>query len=177
MGPSGTGKSTLLYILGALRHPPAERYLDGKNPFAMNSLEIARFRNSDRFCFQTITFCRGARSGKRTAPTLIEPSEESATYARTLIDEVGLAERMDHKPAQLSGGEKQRVAIARALVKRPNLVVCDEPTGNLDEATADAVASLLLDLHQKHNNILIVVTHSARLAERFQSASNFPTAI
>ena len=81
--------------------------------------------------------------------------------------QVGLLERMDHRPAQLSGGEKQRVAIARALIRSPHVVVCDEPTGNLDEATAATVASLLLDLHKQQNNILIVVTHSTRLASQF----------
>jgi lipoprotein-releasing system ATP-binding protein len=84
-----------------------------------------------------------------------------------LIDQVGLGDRIDHRPAELSGGEKQRVAIARALIREPNLVLCDEPTGNLDPASAETVASLLLDLHRRQRNILIVVTHSVRLASQF----------
>jgi predicted ABC-type transport system involved in lysophospholipase L1 biosynthesis ATPase subunit len=84
-----------------------------------------------------------------------------------LIDQVGLSHRISHLPAQLSGGEKQRVALARALVRRPRLLLCDEPTGNLDRRSADAVASLLLELQQKQNAMLIVVTHSAELASRF----------
>jgi lipoprotein-releasing system ATP-binding protein len=87
--------------------------------------------------------------------------------ARTLIEQVGLSDRLDHRPAELSGGEKQRVAIARALIRQPRLVLCDEPTGNLDAATADAVAALLLDLHRNQKSILIVVTHSSKLAAEF----------
>ena len=87
--------------------------------------------------------------------------------ARALIEQVGLADRIDHRPGELSGGEKQRVAIARALIRQPRLVLCDEPTGNLDQASATSVASLLLDLHRRQQNILIVVTHSERLASQF----------
>jgi len=87
--------------------------------------------------------------------------------ARELVAQVGLAERLDHRPGELSGGEKQRVAIARALIHQPRLILCDEPTGNLDHASAATVASLLLDLHQRLQNVLIVVTHSAALGERF----------
>jgi lipoprotein-releasing system ATP-binding protein len=84
-----------------------------------------------------------------------------------LIKQVALSDRMDHRPAELSGGEKQRVAIARALIRQPGLLLCDEPTGNLDPGTADSIASLLLDLHREQKNVLIVVTHSMRLASQF----------
>jgi predicted ABC-type transport system involved in lysophospholipase L1 biosynthesis ATPase subunit len=84
-----------------------------------------------------------------------------------LLDQVGLAERLDHRPAHLSGGEKQRVALARALIMEPLLLLCDEPTGNLDHASADVVASLLLDLHARRETILFVVTHNSELAARF----------
>ena len=87
--------------------------------------------------------------------------------ARSLVEQVGLADRIDHRPGELSGGEKQRVAIARALIRKPRLLLCDEPTGNLDQASAATVASLLLDLHRRQQNILIVVTHSATLGARF----------
>jgi len=100
-------------------------------------------------------------------PTLIAPADNFVSRARLLIDQVGLGDRIDHRPGELSGGEKQRVAIARALIRQPRLVLCDEPTGNLDPVSADAVASLLLDLHRQQKNILIVVTHSARLASQF----------
>jgi lipoprotein-releasing system ATP-binding protein len=87
--------------------------------------------------------------------------------ARALLEHVGLSDRLEHRPAELSGGEKQRAAVARALIRDPTLVLCDEPTGNLDRASADAVASLLLDLHAARRTILVVVTHSPALAERF----------
>jgi lipoprotein-releasing system ATP-binding protein len=105
-------------------------------------------------------------------PTLVAPAADPAEgspadtgrRARDLIEQVGLTDRADHRPGELSGGEKQRVAIARALVRRPRLLLCDEPTGNLDRASAENVASLLLDLHRLQNTMLIVVTHSASLA-------------
>jgi lipoprotein-releasing system ATP-binding protein len=87
--------------------------------------------------------------------------------ARALLTEVGLNERLEHRPAELSGGEKQRVALARALIMKPRLLLCDEPTGNLDHKAADVVASLLLELHRQQETILIVVTHNAALAARF----------
>src|SRR5206468_7763405 len=108
-------------------------------------------------------------------PTLVAPAAElsaerggnqTTQRARDLIDQVGLGDRIDHRPGELSGGEKQRVAIARALIRQPRLVLCDEPTGNLDPASADAAASLLIDLHHQQKNILIVVTHSVRLASQ-----------
>jgi len=106
------------------------------------------------------------------APTLVAPANErdaaqDETRARELLTQVGLAERLDHRPGELSGGEKQRAAIARALIREPLLLLCDEPTGNLDRASADNVAALLLDMHARRRTILVVVTHSAALAERF----------
>ncbi|MFN7927824.1 MAG: ATP-binding cassette domain-containing protein [Blastocatellia bacterium] len=94
-------------------------------------------------------------------------NEDFAARARQLLEQVGLRERLDHRPGELSGGEKQRVAIARALICQPLLLLCDEPTGNLDRESAETVAALLLDLHQQQNTILIVVTHSPELAARF----------
>jgi len=169
-GPSGTGKSTLLYILGALEPPTSGAVrLGDKDVYALKAAELAAFRNAEiGFVFQDHCLLPQCSVIENVMlPTLIAPSDDYAARAKTLVDQVGLRERTDHRPAQLSGGEKQRVAIARALIRKPRLVVCDEPTGNLDEATADIVASVLLDLHRAQNNILIVVTHSPRLAAKF----------
>ena len=170
MGPSGTGKSTLLYILGALEVPTRGTVtLGDKSVFSMSPVELAKFRSSEiGFVFQDHCLLPQCSVLENVLlPTLVAQSDAYAKRAQELIKDVGLTQRADHTPAQLSGGEKQRVAIARALIRKPHLVVCDEPTGNLDERTATTVASLLLDLHKQQNNILIVVTHSARLAEQF----------
>lgn len=170
MGPSGTGKSTLLYILGGLEAPSRGTVtLGDKNVFGMSPAELAKFRGAAiGFVFQDHCLLPQCSVLENVLlPTLVASSDQNATRARELIKAVGLTERMDHRPAQLSGGEKQRVAIARALIRSPHLVVCDEPTGNLDETTASTVASLLVDLHKQQNNILIVVTHSPRLASQF----------
>ena len=105
-------------------------------------------------------------------PTMADSADRksgAAERARKLLDRVGLSGRLDHLPAQLSGGERQRVAIARALINQPALLLADEPTGNLDRKTADAAAQLLTELHQEENSILMVVTHSAELAARFDN--------
>ena len=170
MGPSGTGKSTLLYILGALEPPSRGPVMLGdKNVFSMNSVELARFRGSEiGFVFQDHCLLPQCSVLENVLlPTLVMPSDKHVARARELIDAVGLSHRAEHRPGQLSGGEKQRVAIARALIRNPRLVVCDEPTGNLDENTASSVASVLLQLHRQENNILLVVTHSSRLATEF----------
>lgn len=170
MGPSGTGKSTLLYILGALESPSRGAVtFGGKNVFGMSPAELAKFRGAEiGFVFQDHCLLPQCSVLENVLlPTLVALSDKHEERARELIKLVGLSERIDHRPAQLSGGEKQRVAIARALIRAPHLVVCDEPTGNLDEATAASVASLLLDLHKQQNNILVVVTHSSRLASQF----------
>jgi lipoprotein-releasing system ATP-binding protein len=171
MGPSGSGKSTLLYILGALEAPAAGTVsLDGTNPFKLSPTNLAAFRNKQiGFVFQDHCLLPQCSVLENVlVPTLVGASENGLEgHARELIDHVGLNHRIGHFPGQLSGGEKQRVALARALVRRPRLLLCDEPTGNLDRKAADLVASLLFDLQQKQNAILIVVTHSAALAARF----------
>jgi lipoprotein-releasing system ATP-binding protein len=171
MGPSGSGKSTLLYILGALEPPTSGTVtLDGHDPFQLNRRQLAAFRNKEiGFIFQDHCLLPQCSVIENVlTPTLVsENHSDQADRARDLIEQVGLRERIDHRPAELSGGEKQRVALARALVMNPQLVLCDEPTGNLDQKSADAVASLFLELHERQQTILIVVTHNPELAARF----------
>ena len=175
MGPSGSGKSTLLYILGALDTPSSGTVtLDGQNPFSLNESAQAAFRNRHiGFVFQDHSLLPQCSVLENVlAPTLVAPPSERDTKsdeqrARELLTQVGLGERLEHRPGELSGGEKQRAAIARALIREPLLLLCDEPTGNLDRASAENVATLLLQLHERRRTILVVVTHSAALAERF----------
>jgi lipoprotein-releasing system ATP-binding protein len=171
MGPSGSGKSSLLYILGGLDAPTSGAVtLDGRNPFQLSAAELAAFRNKQiGFVFQDHCLLPQCTVLENVLiPTLVAPAGNSDIgRARQLIEQVGLADRIDHRPAELSGGERQRVAIARALVREPRLLLCDEPTGNLDRAAAENVASVLIDLHRAKNTILLVVTHSIALAEKF----------
>jgi lipoprotein-releasing system ATP-binding protein len=170
MGPSGSGKSTLLYVIGALEPPTSGRVrLDGVDPFALGDRDVAAFRNRKvGFVFQDHCLLPQCSVLENVlTPTLVAGrGTDRALRARALLEQVGLSHRLDHRPAQLSGGEKQRVAIARALVNEPLLLLCDEPTGNLDRASSDNVASLLLDLHRRQDTILVLVTHSAELAAR-----------
>jgi lipoprotein-releasing system ATP-binding protein len=174
MGPSGCGKSTLLYILGALERPSAGTVtLDGKNPFDLDDAAQAAFRNAHvGFVFQDhLLLPQLSALDNVIAPSLVsvtpEPAATVRDRARALLTQVGLADRLDHRPGELSGGERQRVAIARALIQKPSLLLCDEPTGNLDRTSAEAVADLLANLQQSHNTMLVVVTHSPALAARF----------
>ena len=171
MGPSGSGKSTLLYMMGALEPPTSGTVtLDGKNPFQLKEKDLAAFRNREiGFIFQDHCLLPQCSVIENVlTPTLVSSSDGHDTErARQLLKEVGLNGRLEHRPAELSGGEKQRVALARALVMKPQLLLCDEPTGNLDHKAADVVASLLLELHQQQQTILVVVTHNAELAARF----------
>lgn len=182
MGPSGSGKSTLLSILGALEPPTSGTItLDGVNPFTLAEPGLAAFRNKQiGFVFQDHCLLPQCTVLENVLiPTLVakaqaqEKAKEKENYqdrALDLLDRVGLAGRLDHLPSQLSGGEKQRVAIARSLIRQPLLMLCDEPTGNLDRKSADSIAELLLELHQQQQTILIVVTHSDKLAARLPRA-------
>jgi lipoprotein-releasing system ATP-binding protein len=171
MGPSGSGKSSLLYIVGGLDAPTSGTVtLDGRNPYALKPNDLAAFRNSAiGFVFQDHCLLPQCTVLENVLiPTLVDGGTNGdAARARELIEQVGLSDRIDHRPAELSGGERQRVAIARALIRGPRLLLCDEPTGNLDHAAAENVASLLLDLHRAKQTILLVVTHSLELADRF----------
>jgi lipoprotein-releasing system ATP-binding protein len=143
--------------------------MGGRNPFDLGEKELAAFRNeSIGFVFQDHYLLPQCSVLENTlAPTLVAPPDDYEQRARKLLEHVGLNERLGHRPSELSGGEKQRVAVARALIREPILVLCDEPTGNLDRHSADAVASLLLEDDVRENRILIVVTHSVELAARF----------
>ena len=171
MGPSGAGKSTLLYIAGGLEPPTSGAVtLDGIDPYQLGEKELAAFRNRKiGFVFQDHCLLPQCSVLENVLiPTLVEHHDaDDVRRARELLDQAGLADRLDHRPAELSGGEKQRVALARALIRRPQLLLCDEPTGNLDEASAEMVAGLLMELHARQQTMLIVVTHSATLAARF----------
>lgn len=170
MGPSGSGKSTLLYTLGGLEPPTsgALRIAD-TDPYALDRRALAHFRNRQiGFVFQDHCLLPQCTVLENVlVPTMVgEPDRDAPSRARTLLEHVGLAARLDHRPAQLSGGERQRAALARALVREPAVILCDEPTGNLDADTADTVMSVLLELHARHRTILLVVTHSDRVADR-----------
>lgn len=172
MGPSGSGKSTLLYLLGALEPPSSGTVtLNGQDPFLLPAKQLAAFRNRQiGFVFQDHCLLPQCSVIENVlTPTLVSSSSngDAPTRAAALLKHVGLAERLDHRPAQLSGGEKQRVALARALIMKPKLLLCDEPTGNLDQKSAAVVADLLLDIHRQSETILVVVTHSSELAARF----------
>jgi len=170
-GPSGSGKSTLLYILGTLEPPSGGTVrVGGRDPFALPERDLAAFRNQTiGFVFQDHCLLPQCTVVENVlAPTLVAARRDGHdARARALLEAVGLGERLDHRPAQLSGGEKQRVALARALVLQPTLLLCDEPTGNLDAESAARVADLLLDLHRREQAVLVLVTHSAELAARF----------
>jgi len=173
IGPSGCGKSTLLNLLGALDRPTSGTIKIGDHDISTLSEEqAATFRNhSLGFIFQQqhllpqLTVLENVLV-PRLAGDWQEPAAETEQRARQLLEKVGLAQRLDHLPWQLSGGEKLRTAVARALINRPKLILADEPTGSLDPASTDTVADLLLDLNRDQGVTLIVVTHNADLARR-----------
>jgi len=173
MGPSGSGKSTLLNVLGTLDTPTRGTVrLDGVDPFSLPERELAAFRNQRiGFVFQDHHLLPQCTVLENViVPALVAGERERAVArsdARHLLERVGLGGRLDHRPAELSGGERQRAAIARALIRKPKLLLADEPTGNLDRKTAQAVGELLADVHRQEGAILVVVTHSPELARLF----------
>jgi lipoprotein-releasing system ATP-binding protein len=169
VGPSGSGKSTLLNILGTLDTPSGGSVrLADRDPFTLPAVELARFRSRTiGFVFQDhhlLPQCTALENVLLPRLALGKTTDDDARRATELLGAVGLGDRTTHLPAELSGGERQRVAIARAMMNRPTLLLCDEPTGNLDSKTSGVVADLLLSLSREA--ILVAVTHSEALAER-----------
>ena len=170
-GASGAGKSTLLHLLGGLDNANVgEVWFDGKKLADLSDLALAQLRNLKMgFIFQAYhllpeldaleNVCLPARMARTSAA-------DAEARGRDLLTRVGLAERIEHRPAELSGGEQQRVAIARALINSPPLILADEPTGNLDSRTGDEIIDLLLALRAEHQTTLIIATHDARVAAR-----------
>ena len=171
VGASGVGKSTLLHIIGTLDKPTDGNVLyDEQDVFALSDTELARFRNKEiGFVFQFHHLLPEFTALENVAMgALIASSNTKTVYkeAESLLDYVGLSERLSHYPNQLSGGERQRVAIARALINQPKVVLADEPTGNLDRRSSEAVLELLWDLNSKAGQTFVIVTHNQELAEQ-----------
>ncbi len=170
-GPSGSGKSTLLNILGSLEPPTSGSVIiDGCDPYALTAPELARFRNRQvGFVFQDhhlLPQCTVLENVLLPALADKRSGGGRLQRARMLLDRVGMAQRLGHRPSEISGGERQRVALARALINEPALILADEPTGSLDRSTSDHVADLLWELHSQEARVLIVVTHNETLAAR-----------
>ena len=171
VGKSGSGKSTFLHVAGTLDAPTKGRVrFLGDELFARSEAELARFRNEQLgFVFQSHHLLPEFTALENVLmPALIrrQPRGPAERRARDLLGSVGLGDRLNHRPTQLSGGEQQRVAIARALVMRPRLLLADEPTGNLDDATGEEVFRVLVELNREYGISAVVVTHSERLAAR-----------
>jgi len=173
VGPSGCGKSTLLNIIGGLDHPTSGRVLfEGRNLAELDENELARIRNREiGFVFQLHHLLPQCTVLENVlVPTLARRDGSSQKDVReraaALLARVGLQDRMSHRPGELSGGQRQRVAVARALINKPKLLLADEPTGSLDESTAQGIAELLAELNRDQGVTLIVVTHAQDLAAR-----------
>ncbi len=169
IGQSGVGKSTLLHILGTLDRPTGGTVLfDGVNIFGLSEREQATFRNREvGFIFQFHHLLPDFTALENVMmPALIRgvSAPEAERSARSVLERVGLSERLTHKPGELSGGEQQRVAVARAVALSPRIILADEPTGNLDPATGSEVHALLMDLNRAHNITLVIVTHNDELS-------------
>ncbi|MEN3039557.1 MAG: ABC transporter ATP-binding protein [Candidatus Kryptonium sp.] len=171
VGASGAGKSTLLHILGALDRPTDGKvFVNGIDVFQMNDVELAKFRNKKvGFVFQFHHLLPEFTAIENVAmPAMIAGKrfEEVKDRAYELLKEVGLADRIEHRPSELSGGEQQRVAVARALMNSPEIVLADEPSGNLDSKNAEALHDLIFELNKKHDQTFVIATHNEKLAER-----------
>jgi lipoprotein-releasing system ATP-binding protein len=173
VGPSGCGKSTLLNIIGGLDQPTTGQIMfDGRNLAELSDAELSQVRRREvGFVFQLHHLLPQCTVLENVlVPTLAErsnaPPHQLRGRAEALLDRVGLKDRMSHRPGELSGGQRQRVAVARALINSPKLLLADEPTGSLDEDSAQSIADLLAELNRDEGVTLVVVTHSAALARR-----------
>ncbi len=170
IGPSGVGKSTLLHVIGALDLPTSGEVLIGdQNVNALKNDTLARFRNeSIGFIFQFHHLLPEFSAFENVLiPAMMHAplNKEKKEYAHYLLEEVGLSHRLDHRPNELSGGEQQRVAVARALINKPQVLLADEPTGNLDKRNSKMLFDMLLDLNKKLNQTLVVVTHEENMSD------------
>jgi len=173
LGPSGSGKSTLLNIIGGLLLPSSGRVLfDGEDLHSRDQKQLAALRNREiGFVFQAHHLLPQCSALENVlVPTLVHPKDDlrnsSTERAQRLLSEVGLGQRLHHRPSELSGGEQQRVAVVRALINQPRILLADEPTGSLDEQATDHLGDLLCALNERHQVALVTVTHSRRLATR-----------
>ena len=171
VGSSGCGKSTLLNLIGTLDQPTSGTLtFDGRDLSQLNAEELALLRNCEMgFIFQSHHLLPQCSVMENVlVPTIAHRTSSTSDEerGRRLLERVGLGERLSHRPSQLSGGERQRVAVVRALINEPQLLLADEPTGALDEDTADKLGQLLVELNREENVTLITVTHSPSLAER-----------
>ena len=179
VGPSGAGKSTLLHIMGGLDHPVSgEVVFAGENIYKLNEHKRAQMRNRNiGFIFQFYHLLPEFTALENVIlPALVDKNVGSMDSVKVravaLLDRVGLNQRYEHKPHELSGGEQQRVAIARALINEPKVVFCDEPTGNLDSESGKGVIDLLMELNQKNKQTLVIVTHDENIAKRSHRVVN-----
>ena len=168
VGKSGAGKSTLLHLIGTLDNPDSGKiFFDGTDVYAMKEKELSKFRNSKiGFIFQFHHLLPEFTAIENVMIPSMREGKEDRAKAENLLKEVGIEERINHRPNEISGGEAQRIAIARALINSPDLILADEPTGNLDTHNADAVMNLIFNLRDKFKQTFIIVTHNEEFAQR-----------
>jgi len=168
VGQSGAGKSTLLHLIGTLDNPDSGKiFFDATDVYAMKEKELSKFRNSKiGFIFQFHHLLPEFTAIENVMLSSMIAGKEDKEKALQLLKEVGVEDRKNHRPNELSGGEAQRIAIARALINSPDLILADEPTGNLDSHNADAVMSLIFNLRDKFKQTFIIVTHNEEFAKR-----------